>query len=121
MQTSNPSEKDNMTNNSAFFTSTDLKYQVSSFPGDKLRDYPEYLRALLQVCLASAKANGALGYLTPEKASKIEQGCQILLADPNALTALDQTMIRFVGKPAQRAVDSVIRELTGGAVVYTLH
>ena len=25
-------------------------------------------------------------------------------------------MIRFVGKPAQRAVDSVIRELTGGAV-----
>ena len=116
MQTSNPSEKDNMTNNSAFFTSTDLKYQVSSFPGDKLRDYPEYLRALLQVCLASAKANGALGYLTPEKASKIEQGCQILLADPNALTALDQTMIRFVGKPAQRAVDSVIRELTGGAV-----
>ena len=48
MQTSNPSEKDNMTNNSAFFTSTDLKYQVSSFPGDKLRDYPEYLRALLQ-------------------------------------------------------------------------
>lgn len=116
MQTSNPSEKDNMTNNSAFFTSTDLKYQVSSFPGDKLRDYPEYLRALLQVCLASAKANGALGYLTPEKVSKIEQGCQILLADPNALTALDQTMIRFVGKPAQRAVDSVIRELTGGAV-----
>lgn len=116
MQTSNPSEKDNMTNNSAFFTSTDLKYQVSSFPGDKLRDYPEYLRALLQVRLASAKANGALGYLTPEKASKIEQGCQILLADPNALTALDQTMIRFVGKPAQRAVDSVIRELTGGAV-----
>lgn len=109
MQTSNPSEKDNMTNNSAFFTSTDLKYQVSSFPGDKLRDYPEYLRALLQVRLASAKANGALGYLTPEKASKIEQGCQILLADPNALTALDQTMIRFVGKPAQRAVDSVIR------------
>ena len=116
MQTSNPSEKDNMTNNSAFFTSTDLKYQVSSFPGDKLRDYPEYLRALLQVRLASAKANGALGYLTPEKASKIEQGCQILLADPNALTALDQTMIRFVGKPAQRAVDSVIRELTGGPV-----
>ena len=54
MQTSNPSEKDNMTNNSAFFTSTDLKYQVSSFPGDKLRDYPEYLRALLQVRLASA-------------------------------------------------------------------
>lgn len=116
MQTLNLSEKDNMTNNSAFFASTDLKYQVSSFPGDKLRDYPEYLRALLQVRLASAKANGALSYITPENASKIEQACQSLLADPNALTVLDHTMIRFVGKPAQRAVDSVIRELAGGAL-----
>lgn len=116
MQTSNLSEKDNMTNNSAFFTSSDLKYQVSNFPGDKLGDYPEYLRALLQVRLASAKANGALGYIASENASRIEQACESLLADPKSLTALDQTMIRFVGKPAQRAVDSVIRELSGGTV-----
>lgn len=66
--------------------------------------------------MASAKANGALSYITPENASKIEQACQSLLADPNALTVLDHTMIRFVGKPAQRAVDSVIRELAGGAL-----
>ena len=39
MQTSNPSEKDNMTNNSAFFTSTDLKYmkmnKIYTKTGDK--------------------------------------------------------------------------------------
>lgn len=116
MQTSNLSEKDKMTNNSAFFANTDLKFQVNNFPGDKLRDYPEYLRALLQVRLASAKANGALGYIKPEAAAKIDQACESLLADPKSLTALDHTMVRFVGKPAQRAVDSVILELAGGDV-----
>ena len=116
MQTTELSEKDNMTNNSAFFASTDIKHQVSSFPGDKLHDYPEYLSALLQIRLASAKANAVLGYISEKSAEKIKHACESLLADPKSLAALDHTMIRFVGKPAQRAVDSVIRELTGGAV-----
>lgn len=56
---------------------------VENFPitGAKLSHFPQLVRALARVKLASARANAELGVVSSERHAAIEHACALLLAD----------------------------------------
>ena len=102
-----------------FFNSEELAEQVESFGGDSLGEYPEYLGAIVAIRKAAALANARLGYLSDEKSKVLVASCDYILEHLSE-HVFNQTMMRFVGKPANRMVDQKIAEIASEVYGVTL-
>lgn len=94
-----------------FFNTKELSEGVAGFGGEKLYEFPEYLKAIILIRKISAQANQQLGYLQNEDAESIVKACDDLLRNNLKKEGFDQTIMRFVGKPANRMIDEKISEL----------
>lgn len=94
-----------------FFNSKELSEGVIGFAGEKLYEFPEYLKAIILIRKVSAQVNQQLGYLHSDEADTIVKACDELLKKNFKGEGFDQTIMRFVGKPANRMIDEKISEL----------
>lgn len=93
----------------SFFANESLAKAPIALGYEKLNEFPEYVNAVLKVRKASALANGDLGYLSKEKANEISNACDGLLKASEPLTFFEQSILRFVGMPANKIINEQIR------------
>lgn len=93
----------------SFFANESLARAPIALGYEKLNEFPEYVNAVLKVRKASALANGDLGYLSKEKANEISNACDGLLKASGPLTFFEQSILRFVGMPANKIINEQIR------------
>lgn len=93
----------------SFFANESLTKAPLCFGHEKLNEFPEYVNAVVKIRKASALANRELGYLSKEKAAEISRVCDGLINVSEPLTCFEQTILRFVGMPANKIINEQIQ------------
>jgi aspartate ammonia-lyase len=102
-----------------FYANRNIRRELAEFAGDRLGEYPEYWGAVLRIRKACARANAGQGYLTADKADAIQKAADKLLSQAGTGDFLPETVLRFIGKPANRRLDELIEAAAEGAAALT--
>jgi Fumarase len=95
-------------NHSSKFFTEHIEEKVVSLSCEKITDFPEYLSALLKIRKAAAAANEKLHLIEHSVAQNIINACSRVEENIRTNGLSHYPVLRFIGKPAHRAIDEEI-------------
>lgn len=97
-----------MKNQNPKFFPEHIEEKVVSLSCEKITDFPEYISALLKIRKAAAAANEKLHLIEHSVAQDIINSCSRVEENVRINGLSHYPVLRFIGKPANRAIDEEI-------------